>query len=215
MTEFTEQTHKTPASVAAHLISDIFSPLLMPTYVMLTAMWLTRLHYLPLGIRIWATAGITVICAIIPLVVIAMLMRRGKVSDMSISNPRQRTVPYCTAIICYLGAVVYLYVLNAPVWLSIFFVAASIASIISLVITRWWKISAHTGGTGGLAAFIFWLGIDGYIEHAPLVWISAAVLLVGLMVWARLYLRHHTLAQTAAGAALSATIVYSLLYFFA
>ena len=98
----TETTHKTPATIAAHILSDLFSPLLAPTYAMIAAMWLTRLHYLPLGTRIWATAGITVICALIPLVVIGILMRRGKVSDMSISNRRQRTMLYsCRGISLY------------------------------------------------------------------------------------------------------------------
>ncbi len=210
----TETTHNTPATIAAHILSDLFSPLLAPTYAMIAAMWLTRLHYLPLGTRIWATAGITVICALIPLVVIGILMRRGKVSDMSISNRGQRTIPYCTAIACYILAGTYLYILNAPFWLIIFFAAAALASLLSLIITRWWKISAHTGGVGGLAAFIFWLGLNGYIEHAPLVWISVSLLLVGFMAWSRLYLNHHTPAQVAAGAALSAVTVYGLLYLF-
>ena len=203
-----EATRHTAASITAHLLSDILSPLLTPTYAMIAAMWLTRLHYLPLGNRLWATLGITAITAFVPVTFIAILMKRGKVSDTSISDPTQRTAPYCATIVCYLLAAAYLFVLNAPMWLVGFFGGAAVMASLSLLITHWWKISAHTGGIGGLAAIVYWLGYHDFIEQAPLVWISAAFLLTGLLAWARLYLRHHTLMQTFAGAALSFAVVY-------
>ena len=37
--------------IAASAISDVFSPLLMATYAMAVALWLTPMAYLPLGVR--------------------------------------------------------------------------------------------------------------------------------------------------------------------
>ena len=39
--------------------------------------------------------------------------------------------------------------LQAPHWLTGFFVGAGITALLSLVITHWWKIGAHTAGAAG------------------------------------------------------------------
>ncbi|MDE6612525.1 MAG: hypothetical protein K2K22_08205 [Muribaculaceae bacterium] len=199
----------TAASISAHILSDILSPLLTPTYAMVAAMWLTRLRYLPLSSRLWGTLGISAITALIPVVFIAILMKRGKVSDTSISDPNQRTAPYCATILCYLMAGAYMFALHAPMWLVGFFGGAALTAAVALLITHWWKISAHMGGIGGLSALIYWLGYNGFIDRSPLAWISLTAALAGLLAWARLFLRHHTLMQTLAGVSLSFAIVYT------
>lgn len=193
----------------AHLISDVFVPLLAPTYGMIAAMWLTRLHYLPLGVRIWSTLAVLFITALIPITVIAILMRKGRVSDVSISDPNQRTIPYLTSILCYLGAATYLLVLHAEWWLVLFMVGGALVAALSMLITHWWKISAHTGGMGGLCGMILWMAVHGLIEYSPLVWVSVSILMTGLMAWSRLYLERHTLLQVAAGALMSVAVMYA------
>lgn len=195
----------------AHIISDVFCPLLIPTYAMIVAMCLTRMSYLPGGIRFWTTLGIFGITCMLPLVFILILLRAGKVSDMSISNPRQRRAPYWVSIICYFAAAAYLAALHAPIWLSTFFIGAGLVSVLCMIITNWWKISAHTASIAGFAAIVFWLSHTGLLIYSPLVWSSVAFMLIGIMAWARLYLNHHTLMQTAAGAALAFTVEYVLL----
>ncbi|MDE6134020.1 MAG: hypothetical protein K2F79_00395 [Muribaculaceae bacterium] len=202
----TEQINKTPGNhlaTIAHLVSDLFSPLLMPVYGMLVALWLTPMHILPLGNRLSALLGVAFITTVIPFVYILIMIRLGRISDTSISDRRQRTLPYCVTILCYIAAAIFLLTLKAPRWMCFFFVGAALVTLISMLITRSWKISAHTGGAGALAALVFWLAMRGYLTICPLAVLSAAVAIVGIMAWARLYLDRHTLAQTAAGAALS------------
>lgn len=195
-------TGKSPLTLTAHIISDLFAPLLVPTYAMLAAMFMTRLCILPLSSRLWATAGVFVITAVIPFALIWTLIRLGKVSDTSISDRSQRTVPYIASILCYAGAAVYLGCLKAPVWLWAFFIGAALVSVLSVIITRWWKISAHVGATGGLCAGFFFLAWRHLLIYSPLVWVSLSMVLVCAMAWARLYLDRHTPLQTLAGAAL-------------
>ncbi|MBD5174863.1 MAG: phosphatase PAP2 family protein [Bacteroidales bacterium] len=192
----------------ANIVSDVFSPLLMPTYAMIAAMWLTPLCLLPVGNRVSATAGIAFITCIIPLVFIFTMIRLGRVADVSISDPRQRRAPYIVALLCYIGAAVFLASLKAPLWLVVFYGAGAIVLLLNLFITAKSKISAHTSAVGGTCALIFWLTLRGYLLFSPLVWVSVAVLMVGIMAWARLYLYRHTLGQVAAGAALSFSVVF-------
>ncbi len=193
---------QTPLRLAAHIISDLFAPLLVPTYAMLAAMFMTPLAVLHLSTRLWATAGVFVITAVIPFALIWTLIKLGKVSDASISDRSQRTIPYIASILCYAGAAIYLACLRAPQWLWAFFVGAALVSVFSVIITRWWKISAHVGAVGGLCAGFFWLAWHHMLMYAPLLWVCVSMVLVCAMAWARLYLNRHTPLQTLAGAAL-------------
>lgn len=195
----------------ANIISDVFSPLLVPTYAMLAAMWLTPLCLLPVGSRLSATAGIAFITAIIPLVFIFTMIRMGRIADMSISDARQRKLPYIVAMICYVAAAVFLASLHAPHWLVVFYGSGALVLLLNLFITAKTKISAHTSAVGGACALIFWLALRGFLIFDPIVWVSVAFLLVGAMAWARLYLYRHTLGQVAAGAALSFAVVIAAL----
>lgn len=207
----------TPASdckelvTAAHIISDVFSPLLVPTIGMIIVMTLTGLMVLPGSTRLGATLGVFFITCILPMSLIFVLMKTGHVSDTSISHPRERTLPYIGAALCYLGAAVYVYTLHAPLWLMLFFVGGAAMIAVCVLITPLWKISAHTSGLGGLTGTVIWLAWRGMFVVDPMVVVSVALLLLGCMASARLILGHHTLGQTAAGALLGAGIEFGLL----
>lgn len=199
------------AAIAAHIISDVLSPLLVPSYAMAFALWLTLMRFLPLGVKWWALGGVFFITAVIPALTIFVLIRLGRVSDTSISNRSERTLPYSVSILCFFGAGLFIYSCQGPAWLSAFYYGAGTVSLLSLAITRWWKISAHTAGISGFATAIYWMAYHGLIYSTPLAWVNGGVLLTGLVAWARLYLNHHTPLQTLAGAALAAAVVYTAL----
>lgn len=186
----------------AHIVSDVFSPLMMPVYATALTLWYTMLRYLPLSVKLWALGGVFVITTLAPLIVIFTLMRLGKVSDMSISDRGQRPVPYIVSILCYVSCGWFLHSMQAPVWLSGFFYGAAIVSILSLAITNWWKISAHAGAVGGVAGAIYYLSYYSLLAF-PMQWLTLSFAIVGAVAWARLYLNHHTPMQVLAGAAMA------------
>ena len=69
-------TTDTPARRArwAQILSDVFSPLLTPTYAMIMAMWLTPMRVLPESTRLMATAIVAVLTAVIPCLAIVVLV---------------------------------------------------------------------------------------------------------------------------------------------
>lgn len=208
----TETVPNKTATAAAHIISDLFSPLLVPSYALILALWFTLLRYLPLSVKLIAIGGVFFITAVIPALVIFILYRVGRISDMSISDKSQRTLPYSVSIACYIGAGLFLSSMQAPSWLDAFFYGAAVVSLLSVIITHWWKISAHTGGIGGLAAVCYWLAFHNVIALS-MIWVSVAFALAGAMAWARLYLNHHTPLQVLAGASMAFIIEYIALTF--
>ncbi len=200
------------ANVLASLASDIFSPLLIPTYAMVVSLWLTPMCILSVSTRAWSTLGVFFITAIIPALTIYALIRAGKVSDTSISDRRERPVPFAATVVCYISAAVYLSVLHAPRWMVCFVVGAAVVALIELLVSMRWKISAHAGAAGGLVGFVAWLAARHAFICDPFVPLSVAVLVLGILCWARLLLRRHTLAQVCAGAGLGFAVEFMVLW---
>lgn len=205
-----ETTENRYVTKAAHIISDVFSPIMMPTYAMAVALWLTIMVYLPLPARLKALFGVFAITAVIPFLFIVIMIRLGKISDASISDRSQRPAPYCVSIVCYIGAALMLISMRAPVWLSTFYFGAAAVSLLSLIITRWWKISAHAGAVGGVAGGMYWLACRGLLMN-PVLWLCIVIALTGLLCWSRLYLGRHTVMQVIAGAVMAFLVEYGML----
>lgn len=214
MTE--QDTNIRPAgrvAACAHIISGVFSPLLMPVYATAAALWLTMLRFLPLNVKLWVLAGTFFITGVIPGLTIYVLVRMGRVSDAAVSDRRQRPVPMAAAVLCYSGAAWYMSSMSAPAWLTAFFIGAAVSTVLALIISFRWKISAHSIGMAGFATAIYWMAVHGLIAYSSLLWISLAVAMWGATAWARLYLNHHTPMQIFAGAALAAAVMYCTLSF--
>lgn len=124
-------------------------------------------------------------------------MRRGKVSDVSIDDPRERTVPYIATIACYFLTALYLWLM--PRWLPMFFVGAGVAAIMATLITFKYKISAHTTSMGGLCAFILFFGLNHIATVQILPWLVSAILISGAVGSARIFLGRHTPSQVYSG----------------
>ncbi|MDE6454106.1 MAG: hypothetical protein K2L27_07885 [Muribaculaceae bacterium] len=193
----------------AQIVSDVFSPLLVPTYCMAMAMWITPLQILPERTRLGATLGVAVITAVLPLCVLLVMHTTGHVTDMCLSRRHERTVPMLTAIAAYVGAAVYLHVLHAPYWLTSFFTGSAIAATVALIINFQWKISAHSIAVGGMAGMMLRLTEGGLATVNAMIWLTAVILLGGIVGSARLVLERHTAGQVCAGWLLGAACVFA------
>lgn len=219
MDEATNTSSPIPASdnktllTASHIISDVLSPMLVPTIGMILSMTLTGLVVLPASTRAGSTAGIFFITCLLPVLYIFVLTKLGKVSDRPVSNPRERTLPFMGAILCYIAAAIYVYSLHAPLWLMLFFTGAAIITTAAALVTPFWKISAHTSALGGLTGALCWLAWKGMFVMNPVVIVSVALILLGCMASARMILGHHTPGQVAAGALLGIAVEMCLLWF--
>ncbi len=192
----------------AQIASDVLSPLLLPTYAMTMAMWLTPLRVLPESTRLVATVAVALLTAMLPALAIMLLIRLGLVGDRAISDRRQRPLPFSIAAVCYMGTAWMMHRFGAPGWLLMFFAGAALATLIDLCVTTAWKISAHTTGAAGVAGMMAWIAAHSTASPATMLWLSITVMLTGLVGSARLALGRHTAPQVLAGAAVGAACVF-------
>lgn len=192
----------------SEILSVLFSPLLVPTYGMILAAFLTILRYLPVNLLCTAVGITFVITCLIPVSVIMALFRSGMVSDPGLNERKERYLPYGAVVLCYLGCGFFFFKASAPLWLPMFFAGAALATVINVAVNYWWKISAHAAAMGGLVALLFRIVASHYALYNMNLWLSAVIILAGAVMTARVYLGRHTLWQVLAGCANGFICVY-------
>lgn len=197
------------------ILSAVFSPLLVPTYAVIIALWTSMLVLTPLPVRLRITGICFAITCLAPLVAILTLYKMKLISHPGLNERKERTLPYLVTIVCYAGCALMLASVKAPSWLWLFMAGGGVAAVVSMIVNRWWKISAHLAAMGGLVAVVFRMaqlhvvapGVD-FLAVA-----AAVVVAAGAVATARVYLGSHTLLQVIAGMANGFLCVYILTAF--
>lgn len=187
--------------IVAQALSILLYPLFIPTYGVALFCYAFSMHVLPLP-WIWsliAVIGTFFFTCLLPITAIMILIRRGKVHDLQIAEASQRTMPYLyTAISFGFWCYLMISVLHVPLYLACICVGATVAIGLIALINRYWKISAHLTGIGGLFGGImaYCLGIGAIPTYGTLVlWFGISLVLM----YARVRLDAHTPAQVCAG----------------
>lgn len=184
---------------AAGVLSGLFSPLLMATYGVALAMVLSFLCFIPTATKLTVILETFLATVAIPVIGIFVLSRLKVIKDPRLNEREDRTWPYIIVTACFIGNAIYLSHINAPAWLSLFLIGGAVALVILTVVNRWWKISGHATGMGGLCAMVFYLMLSGNSVYSLQWEFMLAMLLAGLVCTSRLILGRHTLGQVCAG----------------
>lgn len=190
----------------SNIFSGVFLPLLVPTYAYVFVLCSTPLSTIPNKLKFISSTIVFVFTALIPLITILFLMRKGKVSDVAIENPKERKIPYIATILCYLLTAFYIW--SFPQWLPMFFIGASVSAFIACLITFKYKISAHTISLGGLCALLIFLGFNHLSTIQIIPWICSAILISGAVGSARIFMGRHTPSQVYSGWLLGLVVSY-------
>ena len=110
----------------------------------------------------------------------------------------ERTIPYVYTVVCY-GFWAYFLrgTMGLPdlmLWVSL---GAIVALVIVTVVNRWWKISAHLTGMGGLLGGVCSYAI--YYSVLPSGLMAILMLAALVLMYARIYLGAHTALQVVCG----------------
>ncbi len=184
----------------ANFLSTALSPLLMPTYGVFLALWVSILCLLPYGRRVVILLVCMGITCIIPLIFLSVLRHFKLVKDLHVNVREQRFIPYVFTAVCYAVAAYYLYYCHAPQWFTMFMVGSAITILVMALINLKWKISAHMAGIGGVIALIYQIHVQGLSAFELLGMLCFTVIVAGLLGSARLALRRHDTWQVLAGA---------------
>ena len=194
-------------------ISILLHPMFMPILALhLTLLVLPSLAFtlsqnllLIYGILIFSTM-------VLPLISIFWLMQKGKVSSLEMSNHKERSLPlFKTVIWMSFGYYLLQNLLFYTPILKAELLGAIIIILLAAIISKFWKISLHLLGIGGIVGvFIALQIIHGNFLYLLLLFI----LLSGLLGVARIKQKAHNYAQVYAGflVGLSVELITLLVY---
>lgn len=170
----------------------------MPTIGILLLMNMDIFTVLPTNWRWIAIIGTFIFTAILPSVPIYLLMRKGEVKDLFMSNKEERTMPYLFSFMAYVFWSLFMWrTMQFPIFIVAMGMGAAISIFIIMLINMSWKISAHMTGIGGLAGAVF--GVCFRTSINPIGFLAIILAISGLVALSRIELKAHTPLQTLAG----------------
>ena len=194
-------------------ISILLHPMFMPILALhLTLLVLPSLAFtlsqnllLIYGILIFSTM-------VLPLISIFWLMQKGKVSSLEMNNHKERSLPlFKTVIWMSFGYYLLQNLLFYTPILKAELLGAILIILLAAIISKFWKISLHLLGIGGVVGVFIAL----QIMHGDFLYLLLLfILLSGLLGVARIKQKAHNYAQVYAGflVGLSVELITLLVY---
>ena len=202
--------------VVAQIISAILQPLIMPSLVFFVA-----LFHIDNSTNITVDGQWTILSLVflttclIPVCTILMFRFTKVIKDLQMTNRKDRFLPFAFISIFYvLVTVLFHRQLPLNKLLSASLIGMTLVVVLTNIITLFWKISAHSAGIAGLVGFCLVYAMRFAGSNSLLMPLLASVLLMGVIMWARLYLNAHKPAEIIAGAVLGFVICFGAIYSF-
>jgi hypothetical protein len=193
MTENLQKPEKTWDEKLAKLVTNVINPpLVAGVGVFMMAGWLGGgpVFY-------WAIFFVFVVAAL-PTLYTVWLLKTGKISAFFMPKREDRIRTIVAMVVTNTFAVVVMVLGKAPFILIAFGVVGVLQAALILLITMYWKISAHMIGIAGLSTFMA-VAFGG--------WATLALLMIPLVAWARIHLDSHSITEVFGGLILGSTII--------
>ena len=185
----------------ARIISTIFVP---PSFTLLTFIFLA--DYLETDIiKILIIILVALVFGfILPILLFLHHRNKGTIIDIDASIKEERTIPMLTSVLFFVAGFTILFFTEINLVILAFWFCYISNTILTVLVNRVWKISAHTmGAAGPVAAITFVLGYIGLL-FLPIVFIIG---------WSRIQLKCHTFLQVLIGGLLAFISTYFQIYF--
>ncbi|WP_426227963.1 phosphatase PAP2 family protein [Pseudarthrobacter sp. DSP2-3-2b1] len=182
---------------AARWLTEVFQPPVVVTLVLLISPVIEP--GFPGTIGYGALAALFV--CVLPLMLLLVLVRLGKVTDHHVSNRKQRAPVLLMALGSVAAGLVVLAATPAPRSVLVTVLAIVAGIIVLAAVSPFWKISGH-------AAAIASSAVISVLMLGP-AWLPL-VLLIPAVGWSRVVLRAHTRAQVVTGSLFGAVVMAGL-----
>ena len=188
-----DKTHPLLLTVPARIISYVFHPLFIPTYVFYFLVIQFPYEFagiteFQLKLRLFSLFWLT---AFFPAFAVFLLWRLKFSESIFLRTKQERIVPYMITMFFYW----WMYYLSRnftdqPAVLKFFYMGIFIATVFGLTLNNYFKISLHAIGAGGAMAAII---LFAFYYRAPLgIAMSVAVLIAGVVCTIRFLVSDHT-----------------------
>ena len=179
------------------IISFVFHPVLMPTYAFVLV-----LNFVP-GVsvtypmqKIQLFKLIFGFTFLLPILSIIILKKMKLVSSYYMENKEERRFPLLIAIVCYYFLLQILERMYTHTILVKLLLGAMLILFVAAIVSRFWKISLHMLGVGGVVGAFFAIQQN---FSSNIILFNALIFCAGLVGFSRINENAHTLKQVYGG----------------
>lgn len=179
--------------LVAKSISHIFSPIIAwPIFLIIL------LYHQPT--QLWLP--VLIFEFVIPTILFSVFMKLKLISDLEITQVKERRLFFITLLASHLAATLYLWLAGSST-LGELRLLGLVIEIVGTAVTFFWKISAHLAANSFVIAVV--MVVFGW-QWWPL------LLILPVVAWARVVRKKHTVLQTILGGVLPFVIVLTYEY---
>ncbi|MDP2723694.1 MAG: hypothetical protein Q8O72_13140 [Bacteroidales bacterium] len=197
----------------AQIISILFHPLLVPTYLLLILSSLNTHHVLtmPLQYRLLLIVFVFLTTFMLPALILIILRKFGVVKSLEMHERQERALPLIIVSAFFYLTYYLLKQMEQNSLFTLFMIGATMLVLLCLIINYFTKVSIHATSWGGfLGAF---MGFSLNFQVDVTLWLYAIILITGMVATARLILKAHTVAQVYGGFLLGSISQLLLFYY--
>ncbi len=202
--------------ITAKVISYVFHPLLLTTYLVLVLGWFMP-HFLSIpSSAVLTFAGLVfVMTFVLPVVNLVMFKAFGTLPSLLMETRRERLLPFILITIIYaVVTAMFFYKVSANVNFNKVMLIIMLLVFAGTAVTFFEKISVHSIAICGAVGIMMPLN-KIIVNDALLVPTTVALTLAGLVMTARLYLNAHTPREVMYGAIVGFSIgFFGMVYLF-
>lgn len=183
-------------SRTAGVFSFLFHPLLIPTYGLIFLLTQLDAYF----VYILTPRAKTALCiatfittALFPSLVVFLLLKFKIVADAEIRDRNERFLPFLFTLSMYVSTFYMFRNLQISAVLESMILAATAIVFATLIITFFYKISAHVISLSGLFGILYGLSIRYNYPLSEV--LLSLILMIGIMGWSRITIKAHTLPQ--------------------
>ncbi len=196
----------------AKIISLIFHPIIIPTYILLILFNLKAYFSLiiPYHTKLIIIIMVFIMTFILPLLFTIILKKKDIVKTFQMETREERVYPFMITAICYYLTYYIIKQMQLPPVFYLINIGGVFLVIAILIINFYWKISVHLTGIGGMLGTLIGLSLRFMVDMPFIIFI--VILISGLLGFARLKLHAHSPAQVYAGFLMGFSVMLLLFY---
>jgi len=174
---------------SAQVISVIFHPLLMPTYLFGVFAFYLPSILLPIRSGLWLLFLVFLMTFLLPSLNFLFFRISGTIRDLSMVERKDRLLPFAFITILYC-TVTYMFYWKFPVpnMLKVMLIITFMV-IVSTILTLFYKVSVHAVAVWGVLGIL--VPLNKAVDGALLYPLAAGIVIAGFVMSSRLFLDVH------------------------
>lgn len=203
-----------PETRVANIISYIFHPLLIPTYVLILFfnMSIYYSYVIPEYSKIRIIGLVFITTFLFPLIINLIFLKHRLIPSLQMKMREDRVLPFIVTAVFYYMTYHIIKQLYLPDFYNLYLLGATLLVLIALIINFFCKISLHMLAIGGMTGIFLGLSLK-LMLGIPYIIISI-IFVSGLIGFARLKLKQHKASEVYSGYFVGLTILLVLFLLF-